>query len=77
MKVESWQRPIVPQIFYDRTAGGCRHWEAVGEMGLGPRYADDPVPPIDVVDPSLYDFGTSEPKIGNTPHHSVSASPAG
>ena len=68
---------FVAQIICDCVTGGPRQWKLIGEMRLGPGYANDPAAPIDVVDPKLYDLGTPEPKIGNASYHRVSPSTGG
>jgi len=70
-------RSFMAQIICDRVAGGHRQWKAIGKMRLGPGYPNDPVPPVYVVEPKLYDLGASEPKVGDASHHRICASPGG
>ncbi|GFZ90330.1 hypothetical protein GCM10011497_19910 [Elstera cyanobacteriorum] len=66
--------PFVTQIICNRGAGGGRQWKTIGEMRLGSGNANDPVPPVDILDPQFDDFRAPEPKIRDAPHHGVSAS---
>ncbi|MEQ6335753.1 hypothetical protein, partial [Sphingobium sp. MK2] len=53
------------QIICDRVAGGHRQWKAIGKMRLGPGYPNDPIPPVYVVEPKLYDLGVCNDKFGS------------
>nr|WP_230190282.1 hypothetical protein [Sphingobium sp. CECT 9361] len=66
---------FMAQIICDRVTSGGRQWKAIGEMRLGSGYANDPVPPVNVVDPQLGDFGAPESKVGDASHHRISAPP--